>query len=143
MRNEVLGDPPDFVTVTDQAELLLAGLQRRAARVGCAPTPSKDLGASARAEESPDHARFSVTDARGNRVPALTTTMDGVVQLCGHRDRGGVPARRQINEDFAAKPGTPNMYGLVQGEANAIAPGERMLSAMTPTIVLDAKSSVR
>jgi len=41
-------------------------------------------------------------------------------------------------DDFAAKPGTPNMYGLVQGEANAIAPGKRMLSAMTPTIVLDA-----
>ena len=40
-------------------------------------------------------------------------------------------------DDFAAKPGTPNMYGLVQGEANAIAPGKRMLSSMTPTIVLD------
>ena len=41
-------------------------------------------------------------------------------------------------DDFAAKPGTPNMFGLVQGEANAIAPGKRMLSAMTPTIVLGA-----
>jgi gamma-glutamyltranspeptidase/glutathione hydrolase len=39
-------------------------------------------------------------------------------------------------DDFAAKPGTPNMFGLVQGEANAIAPGKRMLSAMSPTIVL-------
>ena len=39
-------------------------------------------------------------------------------------------------DDFAAQPGTPNMFGLVQGEANAIAPGKRMLSAMTPTIVL-------
>ena len=44
-------------------------------------------------------------------------------------------------DDFAAKPGTPNMYGLVQGEANAIAPGKRMLSAMTPTIVLDADAN--
>jgi gamma-glutamyltranspeptidase/glutathione hydrolase len=41
-------------------------------------------------------------------------------------------------DDFAAKPGSPNQFGLVQGEANAIAPGKRMLSAMTPTIVLNA-----
>jgi gamma-glutamyltranspeptidase/glutathione hydrolase len=40
-------------------------------------------------------------------------------------------------DDFATTPGEPNMYGLVQGEANAIAPGKRMLSAMTPSIVLD------
>jgi gamma-glutamyltranspeptidase/glutathione hydrolase len=40
-------------------------------------------------------------------------------------------------DDFAAKPGTPNQFGLVQGEANAVAPGKRMLSAMTPTVVLD------
>ena len=40
-------------------------------------------------------------------------------------------------DDFATAPGKPNMYGLVQGEANAIAPGKRMLSAMTPSIVLD------
>jgi hypothetical protein len=41
-------------------------------------------------------------------------------------------------DDFTAKPGVPNQFGLVQGEANAIAPGKRMLSAMTPTIVLDS-----
>ena len=41
-------------------------------------------------------------------------------------------------DDFATSPGEPNMYGLVQGEANAIAPGKRMLSAMTPSIVLDS-----
>jgi gamma-glutamyltranspeptidase/glutathione hydrolase len=45
-------------------------------------------------------------------------------------------------DDFAAKPGTPNMFGLVQGEANAIAPGKRMLSAMSPTIVLDPKGNL-
>ena len=44
-------------------------------------------------------------------------------------------------DDFATAPGEPNMYGLVQGEANAIAPGKRMLSAMTPTIVLDPAGS--
>ena len=46
-------------------------------------------------------------------------------------------------DDFAAKPGAPNQFGLVQGEANAVAPGKRMLSAMTPTIVLDPAGRVR
>src|SRR5918997_4163074 len=45
-------------------------------------------------------------------------------------------------DDFATAPGQPNMYGLVQGEANAIAPGKRMLSAMTPSIVLDPKKQL-
>jgi len=40
-------------------------------------------------------------------------------------------------DDFTSQPGTPNMFGLIQGEANSIAPGKRMLSAMSPTIVLD------
>ena len=46
-------------------------------------------------------------------------------------------------DDFAAKPGTPNQFGLVQGENNAIAPGKRMLSAMTPTIVTDSEGALR
>lgn len=46
-------------------------------------------------------------------------------------------------DDFAARPGTPNQFGLVQGESNAIAPDKRVLSAMTPTIVLDAAGRVR
>src|SRR5207248_3483897 len=45
-------------------------------------------------------------------------------------------------DDFAAQPGKPNMFGLVQGEANAIQPGKRMLSAMSPTIVLDRDGSL-
>src|SRR6185312_5766159 len=45
-------------------------------------------------------------------------------------------------DDFAAKPGEPNMFGLVQGEQNAVAPGKRMLSAMTPTIVLGRNGQV-
>ena len=45
-------------------------------------------------------------------------------------------------DDFSAKPGTPNMFGLVQGEANAIAPGKRPLSSMTPTIVAEGRQAV-
>jgi gamma-glutamyltranspeptidase/glutathione hydrolase len=76
-----------------------------------------------------------VADSRGNGV-ALTTTINGwygsAVTVAG----AGFLLNNEM-DDFSAKPGTPNMYGLVQGEANAIAPGKRMLSAMTPTIVLD------
>src|SRR4029078_10701027 len=46
-------------------------------------------------------------------------------------------------DDFATAPGKPNMYGLVQGEANAIAPGKRMLSAMTPSIVRESTGTPR
>ena len=81
--------------------------------------------------ESRQTTHFSVIDASGNAV-ALTTTINdwygSAVTVAG----AGFLLNNEM-DDFAAKPGTPNMYGLVQGEANAIAPGKRMLSSMTPT----------
>ena len=77
-----------------------------------------------------------MADSRGNAV-ALTTTLNGWYGSAVTVTGGGFLLNNEM-DDFAAKPGTPNMYGLVQGEANAIAPGKRMLSAMTPTIVLDS-----
>ncbi|HZD03269.1 MAG TPA: gamma-glutamyltransferase, partial [Longimicrobiales bacterium] len=78
---------------------------------------------------------FSIVDAGGNAV-AVTTTLNSwygsKVTVAG----AGFLLNNEM-DDFAAKPGTPNQYGLVQGENNAIAPGKRMLSAMTPSIVLD------
>ena len=75
-----------------------------------------------------------MVDAEGNAV-ALTYTING-----GYGDGVTVPGLGFLlnNEmdDFAAKPGQPNMFGLVQGEANAIEPRKRPLSSMTPTIVL-------
>jgi len=81
---------------------------------------------------------ISVIDARGNAV-ALTTTINtsfgsGVVA-------GGAILNNEM-DDFSAKPGAPNAYGLVGTEANAIAPGKRPLSSMTPTLVLDADGQV-
>ena len=77
---------------------------------------------------------YSVVDAEGNAV-AVTYTLNG-----GYGNGITVPGLGFLlnNEmdDFAAKPGTPNMFGLVQGEINAIQPGKRPLSSMTPTIVL-------
>src|SRR4030095_16687028 len=86
--------------------------------------------------EQMETTHYSVVDAEGNAV-AVTYTLNGGygngITVAGL----GFLLNNEM-DDFAAKPGTPNMYGLVQGEANAIAPGKRMLSAMTPTIVLDA-----
>ena len=135
VRNAVLGDP-DFVTF-DQAELLSPAFSARL-RASISPdkaTPSSEISGHVAPVESRQTTHFSVADARGNAL-ALTTTINGwygsAVTVAG----AGFLLNNEM-DDFAAKPGTPNMYGLVQGEANAIAPGKRMLSAMTPTIVLD------
>ncbi|MBP7779761.1 MAG: gamma-glutamyltransferase [Acidobacteria bacterium] len=134
VRNEVIADP-DFVTF-DQAELLSPafseGLRRTISTERA--TPSSEVTGRPAPAESRQTTHFSVADGAGNAV-ALTTTINGwygsAVTVAG----AGFLLNNEM-DDFAAKPGTPNMYGLVQGESNAIAPGKRMLSAMTPTIVL-------
>src|SRR4029077_6994893 len=83
---------------------------------------------------------YSVVDKDGNAV-ATTTTLNGSFGS-GVWVRGGGFFMNNEMDDFAAQPGTPNMFGLVQGEVNAIQPGKRMLSAMSPTIVLDSKNQV-
>jgi gamma-glutamyltranspeptidase/glutathione hydrolase len=84
--------------------------------------------------ESEETTHFDTYDSEGNCV-AITTTLNG-----GYGSRTVVAGAGFLlnNEmdDFSVKPGVPNMYGAVGGEANAIAPGKRMLSSMTPTIVL-------
>lgn len=84
--------------------------------------------------ESEETTHLSVVDADGNAV-AVTTTLNGGY---GSRTVVGGAGFFLNNEmdDFSIKPGVPNMYGAVGGEANAIKPGKRMLSSMTPTIVL-------
>jgi gamma-glutamyltranspeptidase/glutathione hydrolase len=74
-------------------------------------------------------------DAAGNAV-ATTTTLNNSFGSGVFVRSGGYFLNDEM-DDFAARPGRPNMFGLVQGEQNAIAPGKRMLSAMSPTIVLD------
>lgn len=85
-------------------------------------------------KESEETTHLSVYDSEGNAV-AVTTTLNG--NYGSHTVVGG--AGFLLNnemDDFSVKPGVPNMYGAVGGEANAILPGKRMLSSMTPTIVL-------
>ncbi len=136
VRNDVLGDP-DHVTF-DQAAMLTPEFSnelRRTITTEHATKSSEVKGRPAPAE-SRETTHFSVTDAQGNAV-ALTTTINGWYGSSVTVTGAGFLLNNEM-DDFAAKPGTPNMYGLVQGEANAVAPGKRMLSAMTPTIVLGA-----
>jgi len=113
-------------------------------------TPSKDLKRPAifseleqyarqnpqpMAVREPDHTtHYSVVDSEGNAVSVTTTLNDSF----GSRVTAGSLGFLLNDEmdDFAAKPGVPNLYGLVQGSANSIGPGKRPLSSMTPTIVL-------
>lgn len=98
-------------------------------------TPSKSVHAGAATHpEHEETIHYSVVDAAGSAV-AITTTLN-VVYGSGIVVEGGGFLLNNEMDDFSSKPGTPNLYGLIGGEANAIEPGKRMLSSMTPTIVL-------
>ncbi len=89
----------------------------------------------------PEHTtHYSVVDSAGNSV-ATTTTLNGGFGSAVWIPGGGFFMNNEM-DDFAAQPGTANMFGLVQGEANAVQAGKRMLSAMAPTIVLDPRGEV-
>lgn len=135
VRNSVLGDP-DFVTIptarllsqTYADSLSSSIVQGRA-------TPSANIGIATGASiEKHQTTHFSVMDGEGGAA-ALTTTLNGSFGAAVVVPGTGVLLNDEM-DDFAAEPGRPNMFGLVQGEANAIAPHKRMLSSMTPTIVL-------
>jgi gamma-glutamyltranspeptidase/glutathione hydrolase len=86
------------------------------------------------AKESDDTTHFSVVDAQGNAVSCTTTINSTFGAMCVVEGAGFLLNNEM--DDFSAKPGVPNQFGLVGGKANAIAPHKRMLSSMTPTIVL-------
>jgi len=134
-RNEYVGDP-DFVKVPIAGLLDPAYLGRLRSSIDperATPSDSVRPGKPAGTEQM-ETTHYSVVDADGNAV-AVTYTLNG-----GFGNGITVPGLGFLlnNEmdDFAAKPGTPNMFGLVQGEINAIQPGKRPLSSMTPTLVL-------
>jgi len=96
---------------------------------------SKDIQAGILSPASEETTHLNVCDRQGNAV-SITTTLNGGY---GNKVVVGGAGFFLNNEmdDFSIKPGVPNMYGAVGAEANAIAPGKRMLSSMTPTLVLD------
>jgi len=90
--------------------------------------------------ESEETTHFTVVDAQGNAVANTYTLNDGFGS--GVVAKGTGILMNNEMDDFAAKPGTPNLYGLIQGERNAVAPRKRPLSAMTPTFVLRKDGSL-
>lgn len=132
-RNLLLGDP-DFVKVPVEQLLDVTYMDKRLADIDPAKaTPSSEVGAGVEIKESEQTTHFSVVDNSAMAV-SNTFTLNG-----GFGSKVVVPGTGIIlnNEmdDFTAKVGAPNMFGLVQGPQNSIEPGKRMLSSMTPTIV--------
>ena len=96
-------------------------------------TPSSELGPGKEQTEGKQTTHYSIADAAGNAVAVTYTLNDwfGTKLVAGDT---GILMNNEM-DDFTAKPGVPNMFGLVQGKANAIAPGKTPLSSMSPTIV--------
>jgi gamma-glutamyltranspeptidase/glutathione hydrolase len=91
--------------------------------------------------EGENTTHYSIVDAAGNAV-AVTTTINSWYGSKVTVTGAGFVLNNEM-DDFAAKPGTANQFGLVQGENNAVAPGKRMLSAMTPTVVANPDGTLR
>jgi gamma-glutamyltranspeptidase/glutathione hydrolase len=132
-RNLNLGDP-SFVTV-DTAHFIDKNYAAQL-RQGIDPnkaTPSASLGGIGGGGEGQNTTHFSIVDKDGNAV-SLTYTLNDWFGAHVTAAGTGILLNDEM-DDFSAKPGAPNMYGLVEGPNNAVAPGKRPLSSMTPTIV--------
>lgn len=132
-RNNKLGDP-DFVQNPVAQLLDPAYAQRLRAGIDLTrATPSAALGPPAEASEGRNTTHYSVLDAQGNAVSVTYTLNDwfGAHRVAG---RTGIVMNNEM-DDFTSKVGAPNMFGLIQGANNAVAPGKTPLSSMSPTIV--------
>ncbi len=133
-RNAYLADT-DFVDIPLERMTSKAYAADRGADISEIATPSTDVGPGlAPPREGDNTTHVSLVDAEGNAV-ALTTTLNSFFGSKVMVTGAGFVLNNEM-DDFTAKPGVPNQYGLVQGANNAVAPGKRMLSAMTPTVVL-------
>ena len=131
-RAEHMGDP-DFYKVPTKTLISNQYAQDRMKdyQVGVAGQ-SKNIQAG-KAHESEQTTHFSVIDSKGNMV-AITTTLNDTYGNKTIVAGAGFLLNNEM-DDFSIKPGVPNMYGAIGGEANSIQPGKRMLSSMTPTLV--------
>ena len=133
-RNALLGDP-DFVQIP--LDRLLSKQYAGSLRGEIDPrraTPSVPV--SGGRSEGTETTHFSIVDADGSAI-ACTYTLNNDFGSAVTVTGAGFLLNDEM-DDFMSAPGRPNLFGLVQGEANAIAPGKRMLSAMTPSIVVDS-----
>ncbi len=133
-RSEYLGDP-DYVDIPVDSLLSKTYLSKRMANFSMEKaTPSEEIKpGKIGVKESLETTHYSIVDKFGNAV-SVTTTLNASYGSKLYIPELGFFLNNEM-DDFSAKPGTPNMFGLMGGEANAIAPQKRMLSSMTPTIV--------
>ena len=133
-RNHYLGDP-DFVKIPTNQLLDQSYLKSRMSNFSFEKaSKSADIAhGDLSFEESMETTHYSIVDADGNAV-SVTTTLNGAYGSKVFVEELGFFMNNEM-DDFSAKAGVPNMFGLVGTEANSIAPGKRMLSSMTPTIV--------
>jgi len=133
-RASYLGDP-DFFKVPQTALLEGDYIASRTKDLSFTrATPSSAIKAGTLpGYESEQTTHYSIVDGDGNAVSA-TTTLNGSYGSLVVVEGAGFILNNEM-DDFSVKPGSPNMYGLVGGEANSIVPGKRMLSSMTPTII--------
>ena len=136
-RNVYLGDPA-FVTMPIARLLSKSYAESLHAEIGEQASKTAKFDPSLPRGASTTH--YSVVDADGNAVSTTTTLNNSYGS--GVTVTGAGFLLNDEMDDFATAPGKPNMFGLVQGEANAVQPGKRMLSAMTPSIVLDPKDQL-
>jgi gamma-glutamyltranspeptidase / glutathione hydrolase len=137
-RNETLGDPAFVKMPLDRLASKAYAMALRAGIRDDRAAPTSALKPAPR--ESTQTTNYAVVDRSGNAV-AITTTINSLYGSGVWVPRAGFFLNNEM-DDFAAQPGTPNQFGLVQGESNSVAPGKRMLSAMAPTIVLDPTGAV-
>ena len=133
-RSHYLGDP-DFIDIPVDSLLSDGYLKGRMDSFSFeGATPSKKLthGTISQAE-STETTHYSIVDSYGNAI-AVTTTLNASFGSKLYNKKLGFFLNNEM-DDFSAKPGTPNLFGLIGGDANAIAPQKRMLSSMTPTLV--------
>lgn len=134
-RSHYLGDP-DYVEIPLEELLSDLYLKNRMADFSFEKaTPSLDMtyGNIEISGEKDETTHYSIVDQSGNAV-AVTTTLNGAYGSKLYSEELGFFFNNEM-DDFSAKPGEPNMFGLIGAEANSIQPEKRMLSSMTPTIV--------
>ncbi len=134
-RAEYMGDT-DFVKAPIEGIIAkdYAARQRSTIKLDRASTSAEIRAGHPTGYESVETTHFTVIDRDGNCVSNTYTLNDSYGSAVVIKNTGIL--MNDIMDDFAAKPGTPNLYGLIQGERNAVAPRKRPLSAMTPTFVL-------